>query len=335
MPGPDSIAVHEGVENRHQLVAPLSQDRRVDERLRRRAERQGGVFSWTDLRACALGEHDVRAAIRADEVVRVRRDAFVLAERWRGGWPAEQLALRTRAVLLARPRDAASHQSALVLHGVATWGLPTDVVDLMGRVRRTRLVNGVRTHPRDCAIDLSKAGGCAVVAVATAIVQVTLRHGVDAGVVSLDHALHEHRFDVSKVRSAAGQLAAGPRDRARVKALMTRADPLSESVGETRTRLLLEDLGYEVRSQVAVRDGDGRFVARVDFMIGAVIVEFDGMVKYEGADGRAALAREKAREERLTALGGVVIRLVWSDLDHPERVQTRVERALARVARRL
>lgn len=88
-------------------------------------------------------------------------------------------------------------------------------------------------------------------------------------------------------------------------------------------------------SQVTVREVDGGFVGRVDLMVGgAVVVEFDGMVKYEGADGRAALAREKAREERLTTLGCVVVRLVWADLDHPERIRARIDSALRTVASR-
>ena len=65
-----------------------------------------------------------------------------------------------------------------------------------------------------------------------------------------------------------------------------------------------------------------------------VAVEFDGAVKYGGAQGRDELFKEKRREERLTAAGCVVIRLVWSDLDHPERIRALVESARQRVARR-
>lgn len=307
----------------------------MDERLKRLAEQRGGVFSWGDVQNCLLGEHDVRTAIGAREVVRVRRGAYVLDARWRGARPAEQLALRARAILLGRSRDLASHQSALALHGVATWGVPTHVVDLMGEVRRTRTVSGVRTHPSHGEVEPVDVGGCVAVDIATAVVQMALRHGVEAGVVALDHALHERRCRLSAVRAAGEHLARGPLDRARVEALLARADAKCESVGESRTRLLLHDLGHDVRSQVSVSDHDGGFVGRVDFMVGgAVVVEFDGMVKYEGADGRAALAREKAREERLTALGFVVVRLVWADLDHPERVRSMIERALEWVARR-
>ena len=79
------------------------------------------------------------------------------------------------------------------------------------------------------------------------------------------------------------------------------------------------------------RDDAGE-IGRVDFVVGRVVVEFDGSVKYEGAEGRAALVNEKRREDRLRALGYAVVRVVWADLDHPERVATAVRRAVSLAA---
>ena len=100
-------------------------------------------------------------------------------------------------------------------------------------------------------------------------------------------------------------------------------------------RLLLVDLGHDVRSQVRIPDTTGAVFARVDLLVGTwVVVEFDGLVKYEGAEGRAALAAEKAREDRLRAMGYEVVRLTWADLARPHRVQALVRSALERVAAR-
>lgn len=306
----------------------------MDQRLRQRAEQQGGVFTWQDVTTCLLGANEVRGALRRGEVIRVRRNAYVLADAWGGARPAERLALRTRAVIRPRPHDIASHQSALALHGIAMWGLPSTEVDLLAAVGHTRTAAGARLHPRPQEVDPVDVSGCQAVTIGMAIAQVALTDGVPA-VVSLDHALHERRCEMAQVRAAGERIARGPLDRARLEAVLSRADRLCESVGETRTRLLLQDLGLAVRSQVEISGADGVRVGRVDFMIGdLLVVEFDGMVKYEGADGRRALAREKAREERLTALGCVVVRLVWADLDHPERVRVMVESALRRIARR-
>jgi hypothetical protein len=57
-------------------------------------------------------------------------------------------------------------------------------------------------------------------------------------------------------------------------------------------------------------------------------------VKYAGADGRSALAAEKAREDRLRAAGYEVARLVWSDLADHERVARLIRAAAVRAAQR-
>ena len=112
--------------------------------------------------------------------------------------------------------------------------------------------------------------------------------------------------------------------------LAAATDAAAESPGESLTRLLLSGLGWPVRSQVRIHDEHG-LVGRVDFLVGTnVIVEFDGMVKYEGAGGRTALAAEKRREDRLRAAGYQVVRIVWADLAHPERVARLVRQAAQR-----
>jgi very-short-patch-repair endonuclease len=76
-------------------------------------------------------------------------------------------------------------------------------------------------------------------------------------------------------------------------------------------------------------------IGRVDFLVGdRVVVEFDGMVKYGGADGREALAAEKRREDRLRTAGYEVVRLTWADLHQPEHVARAIRQAMARAAAR-
>ena len=52
-------------------------------------------------------------------------------------------------------------------------------------------------------------------------------------------------------------------------------------------------------------------------------------MKYDGADGRAALVAEKRREDALRALGYVVVRVTWADLASPARVIAQIRRAMA------
>ncbi len=306
----------------------------MDTRLRDRAEAQSGVFTWQDVTSLLLRPWDLRTAITRGEVVRVRRDAYVLADLWREARPTERLALRVRACLRSRKDVVATHQSALALHGLPCWGMPTDVVDACAPVGRTRTAAGLRIHPQPEGLEPTDVDGTPAVSISLAIAQVARRHGIVPALVALDRALHERRCRLPDVLVEVDRVARSPREAARLEAMLSRADAACESVGEIRTRLLLEDLGYSVRSQVRVSDEDGRLVGRVDFMIDdCVVVEFDGMVKYEGAEGRSALVAEKRREELLTALGCVVIRLVWADLDHPQRIRSMVEAARQRARR--
>lgn len=98
--------------------------------------------------------------------------------------------------------------------------------------------------------------------------------------------------------------------------------------GESGLRTILLLLGYQVRPQFHITE-DGEFVARVDFYLPelGVVVEFDGAVKYDGAEGREALVREKAREDRIRRLGYGVVRITWSQLYRPELIRERVEAA--------
>jgi very-short-patch-repair endonuclease len=114
------------------------------------------------------------------------------------------------------------------------------------------------------------------------------------------------------------------------------ADARSESVGESRTRLLLKAIGFQPKPQVEIRDAQGRLAGRVDFLLAPerIIIEFDGLMKYAGSNGREALAAEKSREDRLRALGYEFVRLTWSDLSRPATVERLMQQAIARARAR-
>jgi len=59
-------------------------------------------------------------------------------------------------------------------------------------------------------------------------------------------------------------------------------------------------------------------------------VEFDGLMKYAGANGREALAAEKSREDRMRALGYEFVRLTWADLSRPAMVERQLRLAIDR-----
>lgn len=268
----------------------------MDDRLTAVAGSRGGVFTSAMAAVVDVDDGALARGRRTQEVVRVRRDAYVLGEFWSAATPEQRLMLRTRAVLAARPEDIASHQSALALHGLPLHGVDLVTVD---------------------------------------IAQVLVRSGVGPAMVPLDAALHTGKCTLGEMALALDDRCSSRRLRARGDQLLSRADPQCESVEETRTRLMLTDHGLPVRSQVPICDASGILVGRVDFLVGDhVIVEFDGAVKYEGAQGRSALVAEKSREDALRALGYVVVRVTWSDLASPTRVISQIRKALSGLSTR-
>ncbi len=304
----------------------------IDDRTQAVLAARGQVCTTGQLRSIEVDEAAAARLVRAGSLVRLRRGLYVSGPTWRTASPEQRLALCARAALLGRPGSAASHGSAAVLHGLPLWGVPTSLVDLVCTTPRRRVRSGIRLHPWPEGVAAESVEGASVLPVGVAIVQVALEHGAVPALVCLDRALHEERVTSDALTAAGEALGLGRRSRRRLERVVAAGDPACESVGETRTRVLLIDLGLPVRSQVEIRDEDG-FVGRVDFLVGdRVVVEFDGMVKYAGADGRHALQAEKAREDRLRAAGYVVVRLVWADLDHPERVLELIRRASRRDA---
>ncbi len=313
----------------------------MDPRLLAVAASRGGVFATRHAAACGVHNRQLTRGVARGEVVRVRTDAYVVGEVWRAAMRDEQAVLRARAVLLScGPGYAAGSVSSLALHGLPVWGADADLVHVVGPVARGRTRSGMRIEPM-AEGSTALVGGWRCVRPEIAVIDAACGSGLVTAVVAGDAALHRGIITSEDLRLAIeARLAAGsaspparpPRHSKRLAALRDRVDSRSESPGESRLRMLMSDLGFRSRSQVEIRDGDD-FVARVDFLVaGRVVVEFDGLVKYEGADGKLALAREKAREERLVRLGFVVVRFVWADLDHPDRVRRALARAVAQVS---
>jgi hypothetical protein len=84
---------------------------------------------------------------------------------------------------------------------------------------------------------------------------------------------------------------------------------------------------------VSLHDERGRFVGRVDFawLEDGVVGEADGRLKYTDGDAVRVIEAEKERQARLEALGLVVVRWGWRDLEGtPPRMIERVREALER-----
>ncbi|HEY8305437.1 MAG TPA: hypothetical protein VIG79_02035 [Lapillicoccus sp.] len=295
-----------------------------------------GIASVADLRGAGLGRRTVTALVKADVLT-------PLAFGWYASGPvlddAERHILTTRAMLRAHGgRVVAGHHSALLLLGLPSLGADLGVVRLSRRTAGpTRVKRSVRIGR---AVPTTFQSTETVIPAFAAV-----QHGLSAGplsaLVAADGALRLGMAARTDLEAAVQQVHGDPYSQG-IADMLRHADGRHESPGETRLAHALRLLGITATPQVRIPGSN----AVVDFLVeGApVVIEFDGQVKYgrsvDEVDpfgrrlaGREVLWQEKRREDRLRELGYEVVRVVWSDLDSPQELATRIRRAVERSRR--
>lgn len=323
-------------------LAPMS------DQLRSRAEANGGMLSAADVADAGLRSRDLTRLVRAGTLTRVAARSHLLTEVLDvATTPEERHRLTAMALVHSFDgRVAASHHSALAMHGLPFWRVQPDqfhVARISGRSSRRRGSLSIHeaypaTDGAAQAVITSPTSGLRAVCVGLAVIGTAMVDGEEAGVVAADAALHRQLVTRDELSGWLDRLRRRP-GLATARRAIALADERSESVGETRTRLLLlamPDLP-EVTPQFRFLDERGDEWARADFLVGRrLVVEFDGRTKYRAAEGTNAsevaqtVWSEKRREDRIRAAGAghVVVRLVWDDLDHPGRARAMVRHGL-------
>lgn len=292
------------------------------------------VTSTRHLLARGVARRDIDHALRTGGLVRVRRNALVRGSTWRESAPWERHALRARAVMAGASRGNAvvlTHHSALALHGISLHDVDDRVHLARTDTTRGRSDAVVCSHRHVPESQVTTVGVVRVATVAAACLQVAAQSGVESGLVSLDDALHRRLCRWTDVESAFTDLKLATWSRA-ARQVMALADGRTESAAESRARWAFHTLGFrQPTPQVEIHDGDGVFVARVDFLYEdlKLIVEVDGLGKYRSPQD---LVAEKLREDRLRELGYAVVRLTWADLDDHVVVQRKVLDGVGRAA---
>jgi hypothetical protein len=313
----------------------------VNPRLKAIADAQGGVVSRAQAANAGYTREQISRRLADGRWERVRYGQY--AERQDLGalpdWDRRILCHRRlvhAAMNSMRPGSAVvSHHSALVMHGVPIWRADLSEVQLTRTAgARSGPRTGVRHHRAKLGpSDVTTVAGLAVTTVTRAAVEVAATLSFESAVVSADAAFRRPEVraeDLRRLREVTDNWPGAPA----IRAVLDFADPLAESVGESRLRLLIHNEGLPAPAlQAEFSDADG-FVGRVDlyFPEHNTVVEFDGLAKY-GDGTREALIREKLREDRLRALGLEVVRITWADLEHPGRTAMRIRQAFARARR--
>lgn len=292
-------------------------------------------FTSADARALGVEPNQLARLVRSGGIRRVAHGAFVVADLWAEATPEQRHLLMSRAVARRFRSVALSHGSAAVAHRLPLYRVDLGLVHVTrtGHAARCGRVGRhppIQIHPPLPPEAYTSVDGIAVCTEAAAVLQIADWHGVEPGMVAAEAALHRGSIAASELGRAREVVRLG-RGRRRADTVLRLAGAASESPGETLTRLLLIALDVgEIRQQVSIALPGGG-TARVDFLLPdlGVVVEFDGRVKYEGADGRDALVREKRREDGIRATGRGVVRLTWPDLSRPRHVRRLLQRGAA------
>jgi hypothetical protein len=295
-----------------------------------------------DAVATGWSDDELGRLVRAGELHRLRRGAYIDSVLPPSGATRHRLLTRATIAGLRRPA-VVSHQSAAVLHGLPLWDVPLDRVHVTRRPRawndssavlcchvallgddEVMEIDGLEvTDPVRTALDLARS----------------LPH--EAAVVALDAALHVGVLSPEVLRGRLFDIAGTPGSRSAARAVIA-ADGRSESVGESRSRVILHRWKLPPSAlQFEIRSGDGDLIGRSDFAWEAerLVGEFDGRIKYgrllrpDQQAGDAVFA-EKRREDAIRDEEWDVIRWVWADLRRPDRLAARVRRARERALSR-
>jgi hypothetical protein len=288
------------------------------------------VRGWTD--------DELGRLVRAGELARLRRGAYV-----NGVLPLDIAArhrLLVHATLAGLRRPAVvSHQSAAVLLGLPLWDVALD------RVHVTRRPPAWNDASRVLVCHVARLRDDEIVEQDGVLLTGPVRTALDlarslpyeAAVVVLDAILNRGLLSHETLRARLLDLAGAPGSRSAARAVRF-ADGRSESVGESRSRVILDRWGLAPSAlQFEVRTRTGGLAGRTDFAWEAerVVGEFDGRVKYgrllrPGQEAGDAVFEEKRREDLIRDEGWGMVRWVWADLQVPHRFAARVRRALGR-----
>lgn len=293
-----------------------------------------GLLFRPAMLAAGLTEKELRR-LRADgRLTTVRPGVFVPADDPRDDDPTTWHALAVRAAVGKVAADAVvSHVSAAVLHGLTVWGCP------LGRVHVTRpqASGGRRTrrlHVHAAALapdEVVEIAGVRVTSTARTVVDLARDRPFEQALVTADAALFRNRVIAAELAGAAAAVV-GRTGSPNARRVVAAASGLSESPGETRSRVALARAGIPAPvQQYRVRGLRADFGWEQFRTVG----EFDGKVKYgrglrPGQDPGDAVFAEKRREDALRDEGLQVVRWVWAELETFDVVAARLWRAFDR-----
>ncbi|WP_431968020.1 hypothetical protein [Nocardia sp. bgisy134] len=278
-------------------------------------------------RGRAIAEGFTDRELHGLEWRRVRRGAYLNAGRMAELSAEEKhLALARAVCQVSSPKAVVSHISAAMAHGLSHWDVPTHRVHLTrdrsagARTSRQVVLHAARIE----ADEVVRCGGLTMTSAARTVVDLARTIPFERAVVVGDSALRLGAVTPADLLEQLGRSKGRPGNSAARRAIAS-MDGRSESVGESRSRVAIRAAGLpNPELQARITTPEGTCIARVDFLFPGlgVVGEFDGLMKYRAAHRGPRTAEdvviaEKAREDALRALGWLVVRWTWAELEAP------------------
>lgn len=250
---------------------------------------------------------------------RVRRGVWLPP----GIWPTLSIDQRYEALVFATLVTCREPETVVLAEQAAAvlWGLPSiepwpDRIQVLVPDGVSGPSRHIRSRPGAPVVPVSLRG-VQVTPAARTVIDLARWATLDTAVAAADHALRTGLCTRAQLEAEAAALPRGARGRATARLVVDLADGLSDSAGESLSRLQMFRANFP-RPALQRHYGDERgSIGYVDFDFAAVIGEFDGRTKYRVPDGASPAEageivwREKKREDRLRRHKPVV-RWVWS-----------------------
>lgn len=295
----------------------------------------------------------IRAAVAAGALVRLRRGVIMPADEWRGAGIDQRRRWALAAALLCFPGSFGSHGTGALLHG-----LPDHGTDLAGdppltditRRGASRTDGWIRVHGCDTGVDqVTTIDSMPVTNLPRTSIDMAATRSLRTAVVFLDAAMRvrvERAYGADRVR----ERALSSRVRAalytewdesvrpygrhrwvtRVREAIRLADPAAESVLESLSRVAIIESGLpRPRCGVPIVGDDGvTYWGDMVWDEYRLVGEADGLAKYDSVE---RLIAEKRRQESLEGAGWRVVRWGMAEVrPSAEPMLARIRAAMTR-----
>lgn len=291
-----------------------------------------GLIASVDALAAGLSPHDIRLLVHTGVWVRVRRGFFVHRDHWAAldDWRGKPL-LAVRAAYRAQRRPhVVSHTSAALVLDLPHLRPHDGLVHLTQYgAPRARVRGDVKHHQaRFDPTELVKVDGISALGLPRTALDIAREHGFSAGVCAID-AARQRGVTLADLEAAREPMWHWPFVTVADDAVAF-SDPGAESIGETLTRILLDEMGLgPIQTQFELRDATGH--ARCDLRVGRHVFEFEGLIKLLSRDqGGVAdrppadvLAARQSRHDWVCGFHLGMSHVVWDDLWGPRREQAK------------